>query len=156
MKKYKKSHVALTFIIILNACVLAYYISSLHYNPITTPTPHINGKRSTNDTDSFLASDLTHSSKALPKKQLIIGIISRASNIDQRKAIRETWLKTANQNKKIKAFFYVGRENNDLAHVNENLTSEQASYNDIIIYNGNDTWKNLSKKVFAMSMYTQK
>eukprot|EP01083_Nonionella_stella_P040321 109494_1 len=87
----------------------------------------------------------------IPQKQLVIGILSNAGNADQRDALRNTYVGSANGDERINAFFWVGIGSGYTEY--EELLAEKEKYNDIVLYYGRDTWENLSKKVFAMMVH---
>ena len=94
-----------------------------------------------------LEPNFSHREKDLFLLILIMSGVGKTSFLDQRNAIRRTWLKSAGISKKWKHVFLLGRSNNP--KIDSEIKREALFHNDILMFNSTDNYQNLITKVFS-------
>ncbi|XP_077985333.1 beta-1,3-galactosyltransferase 2-like [Glandiceps talaboti] len=86
---------------------------------------------------------------------LIIVVMSKATNALHRKSIRETWGKQHSGNVRIETVFFIGDNSTDL-NIRTNVLIEADVYHDVIMMNLNDDDKYSAVKILAALKWVEK
>ncbi|XP_061174712.1 beta-1,3-galactosyltransferase 1-like [Saccostrea echinata] len=97
------------------------------------------------DFEYILQSDVCNRNHTEENVSILLLVFSKHENVNQRKALRRTWLSKAKGN--ITYIFVFGKS--EMAELNYNIADEQRLYNDILLINFTENYRNLTLKTIS-------